>query len=233
MSLPVLFPLRPVESATVRSTDFPYGRRRLTIDHRPLAGVTTAMLYEWFTNLDATMTYGGQTVRRYHAWHPLDHIDWQLAKPSPNGRPGEGARFRIVESFGARPEYTVDVVDDIEKLDETGIRLVTRVGGAIVFQLEHTWSSGPDSAHYVTVLDLGARSWWMTPVNAVLRRRFPDDMARAWVKHNIEEVGLLEHLLPEIARQTNRNQRSAHTAATVPQAASTAIPNQSTDSVIA
>lgn len=35
------------------------------------------------------------------------------------------------------------------------------------------------------------------PVNRYLnRRRFPHHMAHAWLKHNIEEVGLLEHLLP-------------------------------------
>lgn len=232
MSLPVLYPLRSVDTATVRHSEHPHGRRRITIDHRPLPCVTTAMLYEWFTNLDKTMTYGGQTVRRYLAWHPLDHIDWQLAKPSPNGRPGEGAKFRIVEAFGANPEYRVDVTDDIEKLDETGIRLVTRIGGAIVFQLEHTWSANSTGTHYVTVLDLGARAPWLAPVNAVVRRRFRDDMAHAWVKHNIEEVGQLEFLLPLIA-QTNRNQRCAQAAAATPHAARTASPNQSTDSVIA
>lgn len=46
-----------------------------------------------------------------------------------DGGAGEGARFRIVEAFGARPEFKVDVVDRVEKLDETGIRLVQRLGG--------------------------------------------------------------------------------------------------------
>jgi hypothetical protein len=36
-------------------------------------------------------------------------------------------------------------------------------------------------------------------VNYVLARRFPDAMARAWVRHNIEEVGQLEFLLPALA----------------------------------
>ena len=35
-------------------------------------------------------------------------------------------------------------------------------------------------------------------VNAMLTRRFPDEMARAWVTHNIEEVGQLEFLLPSL-----------------------------------
>jgi hypothetical protein len=86
----------------------------------------------------------------------------------------------------------------VEKLDETGIRLVQRLGGIVIFQLEHTWSAGSDGAHYVSVMDLGARSALLAPVNRVLCRRLSDDMLRAWVRHNIEEVGQLEYLLPQL-----------------------------------
>lgn len=125
--------------------------------------------------------------------HPLG-----VGSPGAGRWCGEGARFRIVEAFGARPEYKVDIVDRVEKLDETGIRLVTRVAGAMVMQLEHTWSAGVDGAHYVSAFDIGARSALFAPINRVLARRFPDHMVRAWVKHNIEEVGQLEYLLPQL-----------------------------------
>lgn len=194
--LPVLYPLRAVDTATVRFADCARGRRRITIDHRPLAEVTPTMLLDWFTHLGSTMEYGGAIVDRYHAWHPIDHIRWELARPAPGGGAAEGARFHMVESFEARPEFTVDEVARVEKLDQTGIRLVLRIAGVPIFQLEHTWSAGADGAHYVTVMDLGVRSALLSPINAVLRRRFSDEKARAWVKHNIEEVGRLEHLLP-------------------------------------
>ena len=48
MTRPVLYPLRPVDTATVRFTAAPRHRRRVTIDHRPLAGVTPEMLLDWF-----------------------------------------------------------------------------------------------------------------------------------------------------------------------------------------
>jgi hypothetical protein len=86
----------------------------------------------------------------------------------------------------------------VEKLDATGIRLVKRVGGMVFFQLEHTWSAGPDGAHYVTVMDLGVRSALFSPVNRLVARHFPDDKMHAWVRHNIEEVGQLEYLLPAL-----------------------------------
>ena len=202
MSRPVLYPLRTVDSATVRYTSAPHRRRRVTIDHRPLPGVTPDMLLGWFGNLGGTMRYGDAVIDRYLAWHPVDHIRWELARAAAGGGAAEGARFRIVEAFGGRPEYRVDVVDRVEKLDETGIRLVQRVAGVIVFSLEHTWSLGSDGTHYVTVLDLGARSRVMTPVNAYLSRRFPDQMVRAWVRHNIEEVGQLEYLLPGLSTRS-------------------------------
>ena len=198
-SLPVLYPLRAVDTATVHFTDCARGRRRITIDHRPLGGVTPAMLLDWFTHLGGTMEYGGAVVDRYHAWHPIDHIRWELARPAPTGGAGEGARFHMVEAFGARPEFTVDEVARVEKLDETGIRLVLRIAGVPIFQLEHTWSAGADGAHYVTVMDLGVRSPLLAPLNRVLHRKFSGEKALAWVKHNIEEVGQLEYLLPSLS----------------------------------
>ncbi len=204
---PVLYPLRPVGTATVRVTNGPHHRRRVTIDHRPLAGVTPTMVLDWFTHLGGTMSYGGEIVDRYLAWHPIDHIRWELARPAASGGAAEGARFRIVEAFGARPEFKVDVVDRVEKLDETGIRLVTRVVGVMTIQLEHTWSAGSDGTHYVTVLDLGARTPLFAPINRVLCRRFPDDMVRAWIRHNIEEVGQLEHLLPQLGTRSGPDPR--------------------------
>lgn len=206
--VPVLYPLRTVDTATVQVVHAAHRRRRVTIDHRPLAGVTPAMLLDWFSHLGGTMAYGGETVDRYLAWHPVDHIRWALARPAPGGGAAEGARFRIVEAFGAKPEYRVDVVDRVEKLDATGIRLVQRLAGVPIFQLEHTWSAGSDGVHYVSVMDIGARAAVMAPVNRILGRRFPDHMVDAWVRHNIEEVGQLEYLLPLLSREAEPAQRA-------------------------
>jgi hypothetical protein len=180
----------------------PRHRFRVTIDHRPLTDVTPRQLLWWFGHIGDTVSYAGEAMPGYLAWHPLDHIRWELAHPAPGGGAAEGARFRIVEAFGRRPEFYVDTTDTVEKLDETGIRLVRRFLGAPVLQLEHTWSQGSDGTHYVSVLDIGARSRPLTPVNRWLTRRvFPEPLLRAWVAHNIEEVGYLEHLLPDVLAQ--------------------------------
>lgn len=198
MARPVLYPLRSVDTATVQCSNHPHGRRRITIDHQPLTGVTPAMLLDWFTHLDGTISYGGAVIDCYLAWHPIDHINWELARQAAGGGAAEGARFRMVEAFGGRPEYQIDEIARVEKLDQTGIRLVKRIAGIPVFQLEHTWSAGADGAHYVTVMDLGVRSALLAAVNHVVRWRFPEDKVHAWVRHNIEEVGQLEYLLPQL-----------------------------------
>lgn len=95
---PVLYPLRAVDTATVRFTAVAGRRRRVTIDHRPLAGVTPAMLLDWFTHLGETMTYGGETIDRYLVWHPIDHIRWELARRAPGGGAG-----RVRASESSRP----------------------------------------------------------------------------------------------------------------------------------
>jgi len=49
----------------------------------------------------------------------------------------------------------------------------------------------------------------MAPVNKYLTTRvFPEPLLRAWLVHNIEEVGYLEHLLPEVIAQRPDAMRS-------------------------
>jgi hypothetical protein len=199
---PVLHPLRTRETARTSVQALPRHRMRITIDHQPLAGITPSTLLWWFRHIGDVITYAGEEMSGYLAWHPLDHIRWELARPAPGGGADEGARFRIVEAFGRRAEFYVDSTETVEKLDETGIRLVRRLLGVPVFQLEHTWAACEEGTHYVSVMDLGARSPLLVPVNRYLTTRvFPEPMAHAWVVHNIEEVGVLEHLLPEVMRQ--------------------------------
>ena len=75
MSRPVVYPLRPIDTATVRFTAASHHRRRVTIDHRPLANVTPAMLLDWFSNIRGTTYYGARSstgwrssMRRATGW---------------------------------------------------------------------------------------------------------------------------------------------------------------------
>jgi len=195
---PQLGPLKPVTSARTSQSVLPNGQLLLTIDHDPIRGVSPAMLQWWFENLGKTMVHQGVTYPRYLLWHPRDHIHWELAAPAPDGGSGQGARFRIVEAFGANPDFYVDSTEEVEKLDQEGIALVRRELGMEVFRLEHRFGATPEGASYRSRMVVGAAAGGLGRVfNAVVRPRlFSDAMGTAWLTHNVEEVGMLEHMLP-------------------------------------
>ncbi|HMO56576.1 MAG TPA: hypothetical protein PKA05_19390 [Roseiflexaceae bacterium] len=42
--------------------------------------------------------------------------------------------------------------------------------------------------------------WQFKPLSILPRIALPNDMARAWLKHNVEEVGNFENFLPDLYR---------------------------------
>lgn len=174
------------------------GRLIMRIEHADLPGLTPQDLCWWFGNIDGDVVIGSATLSRYHAWHPGDHIHWALARPGPTGRAEAGARFHITEALGRNMAYLVDVIEDVTRLDRTGITLEKRVLGQVVSRLSHDFGTGAGGASYRSCLTVGFETPGIGQVlNPAIRRvHFPMAMGRAWIRHNIEEVGLLEHLVP-------------------------------------
>jgi len=196
-------PMKPVASARTTQAILPSGQLELTIVHDTVRGVTPAMLRWWFESLGQTMVFEGQTYPRYLLWHPRDHIHWELAARSAAGGTGQGARFRIVEAFAANPAYYVDSTEYVEKLDEEGISLVRRVAGVEVFRLEHRFGRVPGGASYQSRMVVGVASGALRRVfNTWVRPAvFSDAMGTAWLTHNVEEVSMLENILPALCAQ--------------------------------
>lgn len=94
----------------------------------------------------------------------------------------------------------MDTTDTVEKLDETGIRLVQRLGRAAVFSLEHWFVPTPAGTRYRSRMLIGARAPVLRgPVDEAMRRWiFTDAMGPAWLAHNVEEVANFERFLPEL-----------------------------------
>lgn len=176
------------------------GVYRLTIEHELIKGVTPQMLLWWFKNIGGNMTYKGKTYSRYQVWHPKDHIHWSLEKSKFDGEIGVGSYFRIVEAFGRNPKQLIDSTEVVEKLDETGIRLVRRIVGIEVFSLEHQFISAGQNTYYKSQMIVGTNhKLFKTFFNSFIRPfLFTEAMAKAWLLHNIEEVGNFEFFLPEI-----------------------------------
>ena len=191
---PLIAPLRDLDTAQTSLRRLPDRRLLMTIRHAPLRGVTPAMLVAWFTDLEGTIEVEGREYPRYLIWHPFDHIHYEQTRRR-DGR----LRFRIVEAFGRDPSLRIDTRDDVDLLDESGLRLSQRVGGIEVFALHHRFTDHPDGTQYDSTLVFGMAGLAGRVVNPLLNRFvFGERHAGAWLRHNVEEVGLFEALLPRL-----------------------------------
>lgn len=190
--------MRGLETAQTTLQFRPGGVMELTIDHALLRGVTPGMLRWWFEHVHLDVRCAGQLWPLYRVWHPHDHIALHKPRLGRSGKVGEGAHFHIQEVFGRHEPYRVDSVEFVEKLDDSGIRLLKFVGGVQVFSLEHWFTPVPGGTRYESQMLVGASSPLLGRlVNGPLTRRvFPQEMGRAWLRHNIEEVGNFEFFLP-------------------------------------
>jgi hypothetical protein len=197
---PVPWKMKPLSSAKTEMRTLADGRLFLSIRHEVLRGVTPAMLAWWFANLEGNMTVAGKTVTRYRVWHPEDHIAIRYARRRPDGTIGPGAQIHIQEALGRRPGHQVDVVTTIEKLDETGFVHVLRQAGPEILRLQYAFTPVKDGTLYENSIVVGPDGPLARPVfNSLIRPHvFPDERARAWLKHNVEEVGNFEHFLPQL-----------------------------------
>ncbi len=191
---------KPLASAQTEVSVLPDGRIKLWIRHQVIRGVTPAMLVWWFQHLEGDLEVAGVRVPRYRAWHPLDHVSLRYVKRCPDGSIGPGAVFHIREAFARDPDWAVDIYTTLDKLDETGFIHGPRKLGVRVARMEYEWSAVADGTQYtnwlIAGLDVPVLGRALNPF--IRRRLFPDDKARAWLVHNIEEVGNFESFLPAL-----------------------------------
>jgi len=179
----------------------------LRIEHDIVKNVSPDMLFWWFRNIGGNIIYQGKLYPKYLVWHPIDHIQWELARPSPQGDASQGAHFRIVEALGADMNCLVNSVEYVEKLDNTGIRLVRKIAGVEIFSLQHDFENDQKGTKYTSNMVVGTP----LPVGRTLFNRairpfiFTEKMGKAWLKHNIEEVGNFEYFLPDHFEQSMRD----------------------------
>lgn len=194
------WPLKPLESAKTSLRYDEFGRMVMHIRHDLLKGISPEMVAWWFGNIAGDMDIDGVRLNRYLVWHPLDHIHWELARPGRDGRASAGAKFRIVEAFGRNPDCYIDVIDTVTRLDATGITLVAYKAGLQLSHLNHDFIAVAGGTQYVSTLTIGTTLAGLRAVlNPLIHNAiFTEAMGRAWLRHNVEEVGLLEHIIPRI-----------------------------------
>jgi hypothetical protein len=165
------------------------------------------------------MEIAGQTYHRYRVWHPLDHIYYKDVSRAPDGSGSAGTRRHIVEAFGANTRYLINIIDHVAQLDDKGILLMTEQAGISFLSmsmlvpvpfyfssLEHQFFPVANGTRYESRLLIGVDSTLgKLLVNPLVRPIFIGyEMARAWLRHNVEEVGNFEYFLPTLYEQMNK-----------------------------
>jgi hypothetical protein len=197
--------MKALSSAKTGMRDLPDGRVELTIEHDTIRGVTPAMLTWWFRTFpNGAVEHRGEQVSMYRLWHPRDHIRVDVLRASPDGGVSEGARIAIYERIGEKPGR---VVADVAQMDESGLTLILRRGPLKVGELRHKFSETPDGTLYRSRLVIGPTVPVVGRLFTALIKRyvFTPDMGRAWLEHNVQEVGNFEFFLPALyASQAQR-----------------------------
>jgi hypothetical protein len=95
----------------------------------------------------------------------------------------------------------------VTRLDATGVTLVGYRLGQEVSRLNHDFVAVEGGTQYVSTLTIGtALPLVRAALNPLIHRRvFTEAMGHAWLRHNVEEVGLLEHIIPRAHAGSRRS----------------------------
>jgi hypothetical protein len=197
---PILWPLRPLCSADIDIREGSDGRRCITIRHAELNGVTPGMLAWWFAHVDGEMDYAGGRWPRYLVWHPLDHISYRVVHRTTEGAVACGTTLHIREAFQRARLNLLDVTVEVERIDRGAAIICRQLCGLNVLRLVNRFEPTRAGTRYVSELTIGAAglAGQLGFNRAVRSRVLPGDMALAWARHHVEEVGNLEYLLPPL-----------------------------------
>ncbi|KQU07082.1 hypothetical protein ASG56_05890 [Rhodococcus sp. Leaf7] len=207
-------PFKPVSSAKWVDVSSSNGMVRVQIEHDTIRGVTPEMMRWWFEHLADSTTwngvdFSGPAVSHYHLWHHRDHI---AVTPLDRGAPVDcdesdlgastvstgfavGARTRIDERFNDyrdRISATVVTTD----LDDAEFTFEIRMLGRTVGHVLHRYSPERGGLRFYaeTVIGLPTRAGRLA--NLVRPLMYSARTADHWIRHNIEETGRSEDVIP-------------------------------------
>lgn len=207
---------KPISSAKwTNITQSKNGSIKVQIERDNLKGVTPEMLKWWFENLASTTTWNGKDfsgveIYNYHLWHHRDHIRITPLTDAPDGTKNNGFRVgaltQIDEQFNDykdrvhqvmktnkldTSEFSFDILGPKEMAVGKIIHQYAKVDGGVSFYAE-------------TVVDFSIPiispllNWTLRPLV------FSKKAAEHWIKHNIEETGRTEDILPILYNEINK-----------------------------
>jgi len=188
---------RPAKTA---HTVLPDGRIRIEITHLPLNGIRPEMLAWWYRQLPvSSVEVGGVRYPFYHVFHPTEHGRIRVLEPATDGKAGMGvgALVEREEWFGP---FDSKGAGRVTQLSAAGMTVVPEVAGFEFGEIRHTFEATATGTRYRVVSIIGVQ-WPLVggAVNGLIRRAmYPQAMLTQWERHQVEEVGMLQHFLPQL-----------------------------------
>jgi hypothetical protein len=107
---------------------------------------------------------------------------------------------------GGNGRFQVNATSRITKLDETGFEHRVQRFGTSIAKMRYHFEQVDGGTRYTNCLTVGLRGYWGRILNPLIARFiFGPERGRAWIKHNIEEVGNFQGFLPKLyATETNQ-----------------------------
>lgn len=176
------------------------------IEHDDAKGVTPEMLKWWFEHLSCTTTWNGEDfsgseVTLYHLWHHRDHVAVTPLTDAPDGRKNtgfcEGADSQIHERFNEFHDH-IHFTMHTTKLDEHEFTFQIMAGGVAAGHIKHTYEAIEDGCTFYAETRVGMD----TPIigwlfnHTILPLIYSKRSGENWIRHNIEETGRTQDILP-------------------------------------
>ncbi len=208
----VLAKLGKLAFKPVSSAKWVNAKRRLDgsilvqIEHDNVKGVTPEMMKWWFENLGRTTTWNGEDfsgpeISFYHLWHHRDHIAITPLTDKPNGEKNHGfavgAMSKIDEQFNDYKDRIGQTMMTIA-LDEKEFTFNIKLGKLTLGHIAHYYAPAEDGISFYAETKIGSDipvlkyliNWLFIPFVYNLTS------AENWIRHNIEETGRTEDIVP-------------------------------------
>jgi len=170
------------------------------ITHLPLIGIRPEMLAWWYQKLPvSSIDIHGIRYTLYHVFHPSEHGRIRVTEPANDGTPGMGVGALVERDEWFGP-FDSKGAGRITQLSAAGMTVVPEVAGLQFGEIQHIFEATPTGSQYRVVSVIGVE-WPLIGrvVNALIRHKmYPEVMIKEWERHQIEEVGMLQHFLPAL-----------------------------------
>lgn len=185
------------------------------IEHDNIKNCTPEMILWWFHNLSQTTTwngvdFSGPEVDHNHLWHHRDHVKVTPLTNAPDGTVNkgflEGCDSRIDERFNEHHFHVTQRMHTI-RLNEQEFTFEIMFGPLKAGHITHLYEKTEDGSSFYAETELGMQipvlGWlfnWL-----ILPFIYTKKTAEHWVKHNIEETGRTEDILPVLYAHAHQN----------------------------